>query len=138
VDPNNPIVKLCAAGMQAEAEGRDGDARALFMQAWNASSNDYEASIAAHFVARQQASLEETLRWNQAALNHADAVGDERVGDSYPSLYLNLGRCHELLGDQVAARACYGLAAEKLAELPAGSYGDLVRRGVAAALARMG
>jgi hypothetical protein len=37
MDADNPIVTLCAAGMTAEAEGRPGDAKALFEQAWEAS-----------------------------------------------------------------------------------------------------
>src|SRR5690349_3606961 len=99
MDPNNPVVKLCVEGMQAETAGRGEDARRLFAQAWEASQDDFEACIAAHYVARHQESLEETLRWNQEALRCADAVGDDRICDFYPSLYLNLGRSYEVLGD---------------------------------------
>jgi hypothetical protein len=35
VDPGNPVVKLCAQGMQAECEGRDDLARRLFARAWD-------------------------------------------------------------------------------------------------------
>ncbi len=137
MDPNNPVVKLCAAGMQAEGEGRPAAARDLFMQAWAACQDDYEACIAADFVARQQASLEETLRWNQAALDRAQAVGDDRVEGFYPSLYLNLGRSYEVLGDLDAARTYYDLAAAKLDTLGAGRYGDTARYGIAAAQDRI-
>jgi hypothetical protein len=137
IDPENPVVKLCAAGMQAEAAGCDDEARTLFLQAWAAAQDDYEACIAAHFVARQQPTLADTLYWNQRALAHADAVDDERMAGFYPSLYLNLGRCHELLGDAAQARACYGCAAAGLADLPADAYGDLVRHGIARAQARL-
>jgi hypothetical protein len=138
IDPENHVAKLCAAGMQAEAAGRDAEARTLFLQAWAAHRDHYEACIAAHFLARQQATLEETLYWNQVALDHAAAVGDERVHSFYPSLYLNLGRCHELLGDTEQARRCYGRAATGLVDLPAGPYGDLLRSGIARAQARLG
>lgn len=74
--------------------------------------DDYDACIAAHYVARFQETPEETLRWNQAALKHADAVKDERVKDFYPSLYVNLGRSYEVLGDQVNAQSYYQLAAD--------------------------
>jgi len=47
VDPNNPVVKLCAAGMAAEGEGRRDDARVSFEQAWAQSRDDFEACIAA-------------------------------------------------------------------------------------------
>ncbi len=38
--------------------------------------------------------------WNQRALDHANAVSDDRVKEFYPSLYLNMGQSFELLGDQ--------------------------------------
>src|SRR6185369_12384821 len=98
MDPNNPIVKLCVAGMRAEGEGRLDEARALFDQAWAARRDAFEACIAAHYVARPQATPEETLRWNEVALEQAEAVGDGRVQGFYASLYLNVGHAHEVLG----------------------------------------
>jgi hypothetical protein len=132
MDPNNPVVKLCVEGMQAEAEGRTGEAHALFTQAWAVRQDDYDACIAAHFLARHQDSPQDTLRWNQEALARADAVGDDRVRSFYPSLYLNLGYSHEVLGQQAEASRYYELAAARTADLPAGQYGDLVRNGIAA------
>jgi hypothetical protein len=84
MDPENPVVKLCAQGMEAEFAGRPVEARDLFVRAWEARADDYDASVAAHFVARHQATPQETLRWNQEALARADAVGDERVRGFYP------------------------------------------------------
>ena len=65
MDPNNPVVKLCVAGMQAESEGRRDDARLLFDQAWQASTNDFEACMAAHHVARHQPDAQASFHWNQ-------------------------------------------------------------------------
>lgn len=138
MDSNNPVVKLCAAGMQAEAEGRPGEARDLFNQAWAASQDDYEACVAAHFVARHQDNLQEMLRWNQEALARANAVRDERVGSFYPSLDLNLGYSYETLGNRAEAQRHYELAAAKIEILSPGPYGDLVRDGVARGLERTG
>jgi hypothetical protein len=45
-------------------------------------------------------------------LARAEAVGDERVWDFYPSLYVNLGRAHENLGNLAEARRYYQLAAD--------------------------
>jgi hypothetical protein len=73
MDPQNPIVKLCARGMESEAKGDYEGA-----SAWEQSTNDFERCIAAHYVARHQASPEETLNWNQLSLQHARAVGDEK------------------------------------------------------------
>ena len=112
MDINNPVFKLCAEGTRAEFEGRPEDARTLFLQAWEASRDDYEACVAAHHVARYQENPEDTLRWNHEALAGADAVGDERVRDFYPSLYVNLGRSYEVLGNRAEARRYYKLAAD--------------------------
>ena len=112
MDTANTIIQLCMAGTRAEFEHRLEDARLLYGQAWEARTDDYDACIAAHYVARFQDSAEESLRWNQLALNHANAVNDERVKDFYPSLYLSLGRSYELVGNQGEAQRYYGLAAE--------------------------
>jgi tetratricopeptide (TPR) repeat protein len=112
MDVTNPIIQLCVQGALAEFEHRTDDARALYQQAWDLHSDDYEACIAAHYLARFQNTPEETLRWNQSALAHADAAGDERVREFYPSLYLNLGRSNEVLGNQNEAQRYYDLAAE--------------------------
>jgi tetratricopeptide (TPR) repeat protein len=137
MDPDNPIVRLCVAGMKAESDGRNADALALFSQAWEQSNDDFEASIAAHYVARHQKEAEETLRWNQIALARAEAVGDERVHGFFPSLYLNLGKSHEDLGHRDEAIKFYELASSKMGELPQGRYADVVRDGVQRALQRV-
>jgi hypothetical protein len=56
--------------------------------------------------------VEESLRWNQIALERAEAVNDERVKEFYPSLYVNLGRSYEVTGNQSEAQKYYDLAAE--------------------------
>ena len=130
MDPNNPVVKLCAEGMQAEAQGRLEEARSLFMQAWARRQDDFEACIAAHYVARHQETPEEMLHWNQEALSRAEAVGDERVDEFYPSLYLNMGWSYESLGDKANAQKYYRLAAGCIDDLPEGPYRDMVLGGI--------
>ena len=112
MDTSNPVVKLCMEGTRAEFEHRLEDARAFYQQAWDARTNEYEACIAAHYVARFQDSPEETLRWNQVALDHANAVQDGSVQEFYPSLYLNMGGSYEALGDMLNAERYYRLAAD--------------------------
>ena len=112
MDTENPVINLCIKGTRAEFAGRPAEARTLYRQAWEAAQDDFEACIAAHYVARHQPRLEDALHWNQVALDRAIAVGDERVESLYPSLYVNLGRSHELLGQQTEARRYYNLAAE--------------------------
>jgi len=111
MDLNHPVVKLCLAGSQAEFEGRQEDACALYWQAWQAAQDDYGACIAAHYVARCQKTPAETLRWNREALKRADAAQDASVLEFYPSLYLNLGRSYELMGHPNEASQYYDLAA---------------------------
>ena len=118
MDLDNPVIKLCLAGTQAEFEHRLDDACRLYRQAWEIATDDYDAFIAAHYVARHQANPEETLRWNQIALelaeaDHADRADQyDRVGEFFPSLYLALGRAHEVLGHQAEAQQSYDRAAE--------------------------
>ena len=112
VDTNNPVIQLCMAGTRAEFEHSLDDARRLYQQAWDARTDDYDACIAAHYVARFQDSVEDSLHWNHLALRYANVVNDERVEDFYPSLYLNLGRSYELVGNQNEAQKYYDLAAE--------------------------
>ncbi|WP_438487021.1 hypothetical protein [Streptomyces sp. S186] len=134
MDPELPVVRLCVAGMQAEAEGRADAARALFQQAWDDARDDYEACITAHYLARQQDSPEETLRWNQECLDRADLVGDERVRGFYPSLYVNMGNAYRELGQLAFAHRYFTLAAERAADAPEGQYGDWNRFAIAEGL----
>jgi len=110
MDLTNSVIQLCMDGTRAEFEHRLEDARVLYQQAWDTRTDDYDACIAAHYVARFQDSAEESLRWNQLALEHANTVKDERVKDFYPSLYLNMGRSYELVGNQVEAQRYYDIA----------------------------
>jgi hypothetical protein len=137
IDPDNPVVKLCAQGMEAEGAGRSSDARALFEQAWGTAGDDYERCIASHYLARHQDGPRETLRWNARCLRFADRVGDARVTGFYPSLYLNLGHAHEELGERRRAEQCYRAAEAHLSALPDGPYGDMVRDGVGRGLQRL-
>ncbi|MGY4952661.1 hypothetical protein [Streptomyces nigrescens] len=134
MDPELPVVRLCVAGMQAEAEGRAGAARALFQQAWDSAADDYEACIAAHYLARHQNSPEETLRWNQECLDRADRVGAERVAGFYPSLHLNMGHACRQLGRPALAHTHFVRAAERVEQAPEGQYGDWNRIAIAAGL----
>src|SRR5262245_60474077 len=136
MDAEDAIVKLCAAGMAAEGEGRRADARVLFQRAWTESRDDYEACIAAHYLARHQPTPEAVFEWNERALHHAEAVDDERVRPFFPSLYLNYAHSLEQLGRTHEACTFYGLAAAVLDDLPPGGYAQLVRGGVEAGQGR--
>jgi len=136
IDPQNVVVRYCAEGIQAEQSGQRDEALRLFTLAWDNSTDAFERTIAAHYLARHQKTLEEILHWNQEALSNADTVGDDRVREFYPSLYLNLGKAHEDLGNTDDARGFYMLAAERVDCLPESPYGAIVRRGVMDGLQR--
>ena len=112
MDLDNPVIQLCVAGTRAEFRGQIDEARALYHQAWQAAKDDYDACIAAHYVARFQDDPVDKLHWNRVALDRAEIVGDDRVREFYPSLYLNMGQSYELLGEHDEAQRYYDLAAE--------------------------
>ena len=108
---DNPVIKLCIEGTQAEFQGLADQARSLYQKAWEVAQDDYEACIAAHYVARFQENHQDRLYWNQVALDKANAVTDNGVQEFYPSLFLNMGQSYELLGNFSEAKRYYGLAA---------------------------
>ncbi len=137
MDPENPVVKLCTEGMAAEMSGQTAEAAVLFGQACEAASDDYERCIAAHYVARHQEGVEQTMHWNRECLRYADLVADDRVTGSYPSLYLNIGFCYEEIGDLDQAESNYRLAEARLVDVGEGPYADMVRDGVERGLERV-
>lgn len=137
LDPNNPIVRLCVAGVTCESEHRFEEALSLYMQAWKKASDNVELCIAAHYVARHQKSPPDTLRWNLEALKHGDAAQDDEVREFYPSLYLNVAKSYEEAGDRQRAREFYQLAADKLGELSSGAYREMVQDGIARGMQRI-
>lgn len=137
IDPNNPVVKLVSKGLEAEMAGQHQDALDLYMQAWDTRKDDYDACMVSHYIARLQETPEDILHWNQESLNYANAVNDERVQTFYPSLYLNMGKSYEDLGNAEKAREYYQLAAGTLQVLPESKYTDMVRHGVEEGLKRI-
>lgn len=137
-DPENPVVKLCAAGMQAEAEGKIEEANNCFKQAWEAATNNFEKFTAAHYCARNQPDPLVNLQWNLDALKYAEAIEDESARGHYPSLYLNIAKSYESLGDLPSAATHYQLALDNAIHLPEGAYGNMLKAGIAAGLQRTG
>jgi hypothetical protein len=136
MDPANPVVALCVAGM--EREGTPDEARALFARAWQARRDDYEAAVAAHFLARHQPTPADTLHWNEVALRHGEAVPDGRADELMASLYLNVGDSYLAVGRRDAAAAAAARAAVCAAALPADGYRELVERGIRGLHQRLG
>jgi tetratricopeptide (TPR) repeat protein len=137
MDPENPVVKLCARGMEYESKGNFNEASTVFMAAWTQSTDDFERCVAAHYVARHQKSQDEALIWNQRSLDYARSVGDDRVIGLFPSLYLNMGKSYEDLGRFDDARRFYAMTVEVLPTLPDNQYGKIIRDAVERAQERV-
>jgi hypothetical protein len=136
IDADNPVVALCAAGM--EAEWTPAEALRLFEQAWAARRDDYDASIAAHFLARHQPTPADTLHWNALAVQHAEAVPDGRADGFLPSLYLNLGDARAAVGELDAAVEAARRATRRLGTMEPGGYRDFVAMGIRRLAQRLG
>lgn len=133
----NAVVHLCADGIAAESVGRLEDAHAAYERAWQQRVDDWDACVAAHYLARHQPSLALSLYWNQEALRYADAVTDNRTVDFRPSLLLNLGYSYELLGDAFSAQHHYRQALAAVEHLPSGAYRDMIAHSLVTKLDRL-
>lgn len=112
MDQPSPTVALCIQGTEAEYGGNPAEAARCYQAAWDAAQDDYDACVAAHYLARYQPDPAAVLHWNQVALAHAEATDDARVQEFYPSLYVNLGWAYEQLGQTAAADIFYARAAQ--------------------------
>ena len=136
IDPTNPVVALCAEGMASE--GTPAEALRLFERAWAMRRDDYDAAIAAHFVARHQPTPAATLHWNALAVRHAKSVDDGRAAGLFASLYLNLGVAQADAGDLTAGAESVHRAAAHLAALPPDGYREFVALGIRRLATRLG
>ena len=98
-NPNNNVVKLCVQGMDMEGKGKPEEASRLFLQAWNEATKDFEKFIAAYYVARHQKNVPDKLKWLETALQAALKINNDNVKGAFPSLYSNIAKCYEELGD---------------------------------------
>jgi hypothetical protein len=128
IDPTNPVVALCAEGMAAE--GTPAEALRLFELAWATRRDDFDAAVAAHFLARHQPTSVDAMRWNVLAVQHAENVSDGRAAELLASLYLNLADAQLTAGDAASAAASVEQAVRHLDGLPAGGYREFVAMGV--------
>src|SRR5688572_23030565 len=106
-DPDNKVVQLCAQGMGFEGEGDMAQAKKSFLNAWAEATTDLEKFTSAHYVARHQDSALEKLKWDETALNFALKIEETSMQGYYPSLYLNVAKCHEDLYNYSLARDYY-------------------------------
>jgi rifampin ADP-ribosylating transferase len=109
--PSNPVIKLCLQGMAMEAQGKPGEARTLFLEAWNEATDDFEKFTASYYVARHQNNVSDKLNWYETTLQYALQINDDAVKAAFPSLYTHIAQCYEELGDPGNAKNNHDLAA---------------------------
>ncbi|MBI9048978.1 MAG: hypothetical protein JEZ00_06155 [Anaerolineaceae bacterium] len=109
---DNPVINLCQQGAEDEYHGKLDQACMKYHRAWDIAQDDYDACIAAHYMARCQKSDQEILHWNLVALMHANQCIDERIAHFWGSLYVNLGQSYENLGEQQEAKLYFKRAAD--------------------------
>jgi rifampin ADP-ribosylating transferase len=136
-DPNNKVVQLCAEGMELEGQGKKNEALQLFQRAWNIATNDFEKFTSAHYVARHQESTEKKLQWDETALNLALKINGDNIKVALPSLYLNVVKCYEDLGDFPKASTNYENALSHANLLPDDGYGNMIKGGIRDGLSRI-
>ncbi len=134
-DPQNMVVQLCAKGIETEATDIDA-AKELYQEAWMLAATNEERFIVAHYLARNQP-LDEQLKWNQLSLDYALEIDTAEIRATYPSLYLNLGKSYEEVGDMYMALENYQLAADNIKYLADDGYGKMIRSGIVTALERV-
>jgi rifampin ADP-ribosylating transferase len=136
-DPENHVNKLCISGMQLEGEGKPDEAAELFQQAWNIAGNDVERLSAAHYIARHQKTVADKLKWDEVALNLALKINTDEIKVTFPSLYLNIAKCHEDLRNINEAHKHYLLALKFADLLPDDGYGKMIKTGINNGVARV-
>lgn len=118
-DPNNIVIKLCVMGMGLEDSGNIEEASKMFHKAWNEATDDYERFIAAYHLARQEKNITDKLKWMETSLQGALNINDDNVKSAYSTLYVNISKCYEELGDSDNAKRNY-----ELSELYKGALSD--------------
>jgi tetratricopeptide (TPR) repeat protein len=136
-DPSNPVVQLCVIGIETEYSGDLEKAHALYQEAWGMANTDLEFLTAAHYLARVQTDPAASLDWNLLAIEHAGKTDHPEIMAFYPSLYLNVGKSYEDLGDMQKAYDYYLLAQSHSNHLADDGYGNMIRKGVLAGLNRL-
>lgn len=137
-DPANKVVQLCSEGMNAEFQGKLVESEALFNQAWESASDNFESFIAAHYKARRSKSLEDKLKWNLESYHLANTIEGNGMKKYMPSLCLNVGKSYEDLGQINEAVQYYQSGMDYSESLAENAYGSMIKSGLTEGLKRTG
>lgn len=103
-DPKNKIIKLCMLGMGMEAKGNSKEGSKLFLQAFNEAENDFEKFIAAYHIGKYEKDILDRLKWMETSLEYGIKSNDDSVKSAFATIYLNIAKSYEELGDYDKAK----------------------------------
>lgn len=109
----------------------------MFMQAWNEAESFFDKSVAAHYVARRQESVEEKLKWDETALKLATQCDGQNARALLPSLYLNVGKGYEDLSRMETALEHYQMGLAYSNVLDEDGYGKMIHSGLKNGISRV-
>ena len=135
LDPTNPVIQLCIEGIMNESDEDQTLSLNLFKKAWELAKAPYEQSIAAHYFARKQNSIEEKLKWDEIALEKAKLCLTQSQ-EFLPSFYLNIAKGYEDLNQKQKALEHYQTALSFCSVLNNDGYGSMTRKGIEAGIER--
>ncbi|WP_153798686.1 rRNA adenine methyltransferase [Foetidibacter luteolus] len=136
-NPDNPVVQLCVKGIQKEYAGNFDQAAKLYREAWDLAADAFESFTAAHYMARIQNSVYDTLKWNLFAYQLATQVVQPDISEAFPSLCLNVAKSYEDVKQYPAAEEYYQLAERYSRHLKKDQYGNMIISGVKAGIERV-
>ena len=96
--------------MEMEEKHKPEEAGILFKQSWDEATNDFEKFLAAHYIARHQDNFSDKVNWLETCLKFALKLNNDDVQFALPSLYANLGKCYEALGNPEKAKTNFTLS----------------------------
>ena len=114
---NNKIVRLCLQGMAVEAQNNSAESKKIFLQAWNEATHDLEKFLADHYLAQNQTTIIEKLKWLETALQAALNMSDANNLGILPALYQKIAGCYEDLGNFESAKQNDELAKASISKI---------------------
>ena len=139
LDLDDHVMEGLARAQAFVGEDKIDDAKAVYEGLLDELRDDpRQAAAVAHMYAIIVDDPGEKLAINEESLRLAEAVGE----DAFPvplraTLFANIGWSHLVLGDRVAATGWYERAEEAAAGLGDDDYGNMMRNGIAAHLAKL-
>ncbi|MER6938991.1 hypothetical protein ABTX24_17870 [Nocardioides sp. NPDC127514] len=138
----DPTMDAITAAVTLGHQGETARARQELLAVWDdlgVLGDPLHRCTLAHYLADLYPDPAEALIWDVRALDAARALTDDRAGEHhaglevagfYPSLHLNLADNLRRLGSFETAAEQIGEAEERVAALPPGSYGDMIRTAI--------